>query len=985
MRLIILLILLSPFEFVFAQKETSIWYFGYNAGLDFNSGTAKVIRNGQIRTDEGVASICDANGQLLFYTEGTTVWNQQHNIMPNGTGLAGHISSSQSSIIVPFVNNPHKYYIFTVDREGKANGLNYSLINMSLDGGKGDVEVKNVQLMTPVCEKLTAVRHCNGRDIWVIVHGFNSATFHAYLVTETGVSGSAVVSTAGMFISNSNYEHAIGCMKVSPNGKKIAIGYLHLGADLLDFDNSTGVISNGNALFLPTENYGGPIMGPYGFEFSASSTYLYVSGEHLSLISGEYENYVLQYNVTMANHSQVQASQKVIHRQKAFGYYGNFGSLQLAPDGKMYMGQFRQQYLSVINYPELEGAACQFQLVGIQTFDPFTGKGLSTYGLPTFFQSYLRKGFDLMSSCNGNKVQFKYDRPSEVLSVKWDFGDPASGAQNNTTVESPEHHFSSEGHYSIMLVCFTSCGSDTLTKKIIVGDSQISLGNDSLICGSPEYVLQSNLSETNNSFLWQDGSSGGSFKAKTTGLYWVDVTNKLTGCNKRDSIFLTFKPNPIFDLGKTIEKCEGEKVKLKVGLPADYSWSNGSTDNQLEISATGTYWVAVNMDGCIARDTVEAKFNKSPGISLGNDTTLCGLREFKISPVLDNKNVGFLWQNGVTTPDYKAESTGLFWLEVKDKSNGCSKRDSVYITFNPGPLFSLGEDLEKCKGDAVKLWVNYSSADFLWSNGNTSNSIQVSTSGVYWLDVTKDNCTSRDSVVISFNDYPVLDLGKDISACEGSELLLDAKNTGMHYVWNDNTTLQTYKVQHSGTYWVKVNNNGCISRDTIKVEYNEKPQVSLGSDRTLCEDEKIELKPVLLKGTSPSFKWNTGSTTASITVDRPGYYLLKVNNECGEARDEIIVSKTACKIYVPTAFTPNNDRNNDEFRAIFKGGLISFNLTIYNRYGQLIFRSNNIDKGWDGNFQGKAQGSGIYPWTLQYRIRNESVDRIMKGIVTLIR
>ena len=143
-----------------AQNETANWYFGDNAGVTFNSGTPVALLDGQLSTTEGCATISNSSGQLLFYTDGITVWDKTHAIMPNGTDLLGDPSSSQSAIIVPKPGSINTYYIFTVDNEGGPNGLQYSELDLSLNSGNGDVTAnKNVLLSTPTSEKISAVQH----------------------------------------------------------------------------------------------------------------------------------------------------------------------------------------------------------------------------------------------------------------------------------------------------------------------------------------------------------------------------------------------------------------------------------------------------------------------------------------------------------------------------------------------------------------------------------------------------------------------------------------------------------------------------------------------------------------------------------------------------------------------------------------------------------------------------------------------------------
>ena len=166
-RLVVILILCFTCA-LNAQGEANVWYFGENAGLDFNSGTPVALTNGALVTNEGCASISDSVGNLLFYTDGVTVYNNNHTIMPNGNGLNGDSSSTHSAIIVPKPGNNDEYYIFTVDRGGQSDGLQYSQVNMNLDNGLGDVVsgMKNVFLVAPTTEKVTAIK--KNRFRWIL-------------------------------------------------------------------------------------------------------------------------------------------------------------------------------------------------------------------------------------------------------------------------------------------------------------------------------------------------------------------------------------------------------------------------------------------------------------------------------------------------------------------------------------------------------------------------------------------------------------------------------------------------------------------------------------------------------------------------------------------------------------------------------------------------------------------------------------------------
>lgn len=265
--------LLLPFlffaNFVFSQQEASNWYFGEKAGIKFNNdGSVTALTDGQLRTFEGCASLSNRNGDLLFYTDGITIWNKNHQVMQNGTGLMGHPSSSQSATIVPKPGSTTLFYVFTLDWEINPNGFRYSVIDITLDGGLGGVtNEKNKLIYTPSDEKISIVKHKNSIDFWVVTHGWNSNTFYSYLLTSSGLSSSPIASNAGVPVSGT--KEVWGYMKISPDGLKLAMAHVFTGCELFDFDNATGMVSNPKIIYTD--------LGAYGVEFSPNSAVLYVS------------------------------------------------------------------------------------------------------------------------------------------------------------------------------------------------------------------------------------------------------------------------------------------------------------------------------------------------------------------------------------------------------------------------------------------------------------------------------------------------------------------------------------------------------------------------------------------------------------------------------------------------------------------------------------------------------------------------------------
>jgi hypothetical protein len=349
-----------------AQKQGNNWYFPENSGLGFATGVPFVLTGGQLAGAEGCSVISDSAGNLLFYASPTQVWNRSHMPMPHGGGLMGGNSSTQGVLIIPLPGSNRLFYIFTLDefQNNLANGLRYSIVDMCRDGGMGDViDTKNALLLNGTGEKMAATFHSNGTDIWLLTRKHFTNEFYAYLITSAGIS-SPVVSAIGWSNPGMGYSNAIGQMKISPDGSKIAFGVgnqVPNMVQLFDFNNTTGTVSN--LVDLPTSTATGC---PYGLSFSPDNSKLYVWGSAPTGLN--------QFDLSSNIPDTIIAS---LYNVPWSGSYGGAG-LQLANNGKIYVCQ--PPFLGVINSPNLAGAACDF-----------TGNAISVnsyYSLPEFIDSY---------------------------------------------------------------------------------------------------------------------------------------------------------------------------------------------------------------------------------------------------------------------------------------------------------------------------------------------------------------------------------------------------------------------------------------------------------------------------------------------------------------------------------------------------------------------------------------------------------------------
>lgn len=350
------------------QMESGKWIFGDGAGIDFCSGQPVSFNGSKLKTTEGTSVVSNANGDLMFYTDGVSVWNKNHALMPNGTKLNGHISSTQSVVIVPKPGSKTIFYIFTLDSEADIHGFSHSIVDMSHENGLGDVVFKNQRIKTRCTERIVTIKHQNNSDIWIIIHEYDSDAFLAYLLTNEGISFTPVISNTGIRHEKSKF-NTIGYLKCSFDKKKLAVAiYGDKLVQLFDFNNETGAISNPQTIRLANTP------SPYGIEFSPNNAFLYVGMD----TSGQ----IYQLDMQAGDEMAIQKSLKLIGRSSG---KTRFGALQLGIDGKIYIAGYKSNFLSVIENPDIKGEGCTFRFNAVSVEN-----NTCMFGLPTFYNEYVR-------------------------------------------------------------------------------------------------------------------------------------------------------------------------------------------------------------------------------------------------------------------------------------------------------------------------------------------------------------------------------------------------------------------------------------------------------------------------------------------------------------------------------------------------------------------------------------------------------------------
>ncbi|MBI9036460.1 MAG: PKD domain-containing protein, partial [Bacteroidales bacterium] len=525
--ILFILIILSGTQ-IYSQSENKIWYFKTNAGLDFNSGTPVALTEGQINVGQNSATINNSEGQLLFYSDGTYIWNKNHEYMENSNDLLG--DPYAVSLAVPKPESSNLYYLFTCRGTNDEQYGFYSIIDMEQGDEFGAVIEKNTIFVESTSIMLGAVMHSNNTDIWIVAHATDDNIFYSFLLTSEGLS-EPVLSQVG-------YEHHIsvlypyrGALKFSPDGSKAAtaIGMsssyeLGYSLELFDFDDYTGQLSNAVSLEQSSA---------IDIEFSPDNKKLYsTSYNYDSSLPNLYNVY--QFNLQAGNTQQI-----IISRVEIFTGTINYDrkySMQLGPDGKIYVATPQEPYIDAIQNPNTLGLACNYAEDAV-----YLGGSNCGAHFPFFLQNY-QPAFSYINTCFGEETTFHLDDPTNILSLTWNFGDPASGLNNTSTVFEPNHFYAQAGTYEVTLTITYPDGPHVVTKTLSIDYSDaLDLGADQQVCAGESLILDTGSSYA--SYLWSNGSHNESITVSQAGSYWCEVESG-SGCHSRDTVMVSVLPSP---------------------------------------------------------------------------------------------------------------------------------------------------------------------------------------------------------------------------------------------------------------------------------------------------------------------------------------------------------------------------------------------------------------------------------------------------------
>ena len=421
------------------------------------------------------------------------------------------------------------------------------------------------------------------------------------------------------------------------------------------------------------------------------------------------------------------------------------------------------------------------------------------------------------------------------------------------------------GTYSVTVTTAAGCTASDAVGVTIANNASVNLGSDYLVCTPTTLIAAPSGFAT---YAWNTGAITQSITVNSTATYTVTVTTA-AGCTASDNVKVTFLPIPSVNLGSDQSSCNPVSLYAGAGFTT-YTWSNGATSPGITVLSSGTYSVTVsNAAGCTASDAVMVTIFAPLSVNLGNDISTCNA-----TATLDATTpfATYQWSTGSNMSSISVSSSGTYSVTVTGQG-GCTASDAINVNLIPIPDYSLGSDVVACNSTTLNAGSGFT--NYLWTNGATTQSITVSTSGNYGVSVTTAaGCTMSDFVYVSLNNSGLLDLGSDIGVCGST--VLDAGTAYSEFMWNTGATTQTLSVTTSGIYSVTASNVlGCTASDQVFVTVFPSNLVEFGDDIYSCAGV------VVLDAAQPfgTYQWSTGETTPNISVTQSGSYSVTVTGQ----------------------------------------------------------------------------------------------------------
>ena len=554
------------------------------------------------------------------------------------------------------------------------------------------------------------------------------------------------------------------------------------------------------------------------------------------------------------------------------------------------------------------------------------------------------------------------------------------------------------GTYTVNVVDAKGC-KDTASATLTINTKpNVSLSSAEICEG--DTVVTFDAGAGYSSYLWSDNGTGNTQKTNGTiaGTYMVKVVDA-KGCKDTASAILKVNKKPTVQFVAILPICKDfPSFPLKGATPLGGVYevedgSNWKVDSVFDVPSKpkGNYKIRYTYkDANACANTVSASVvvNDFPKLQI-EDQQIC-----EGHPAVFDAGSNFInyrWSTGSNLSKISAAKEGVYSVSVIDH-NGCRTSDTMVLKVNALPIVDLGESQKICSGEIVTLESSTIGDNYLWNDGSKNKTLQVKTTGTYSLNVIDSNlCVGTDHVEISVIPLPKVNLGSDQEICEGKIVSLSVKDPKASYYWSTGEKKSTISVGATNTITLaQYYDADCLVKDSVRVTVLPFPKLELGNDTTLCLSETFDGALILNAGSlADSYLWSTGSTNSTISIDARGTYSVSLTNGKSCTVTDQITIDDLCKtsLFCPSAFTPNNDGNNDVFYV--KGANADyFQLLIFNRWGDVVFESDDMNKGWDGTVNENIVQQDVYVVKVIYSINREKGYKTKEQIIsslTLIR
>ena len=542
------------------------------------------------------------------------------------------------------------------------------------------------------------------------------------------------------------------------------------------------------------------------------------------------------------------------------------------------------------------------------------------------------------------------------------------------------------------------CGSlnDTIEVFDLGLGPNVDLGVDQQFCAGDSVTLIA--TGFYEEVTWSSGEQTSEITIDQAGTYIVNVSNQC-GAESDTVVVEQTQEVPQVSLGEDMVLCSGDSLLLSPDNTSGIiEWSTGADESQIWVSEGGWYSVSLSSSCGISTDSVWIdEIAEISSVYLGPDTLICFVDNWEYDLNLPNDFEGeILWSNGTTEETVSYFIAGTIWVNI---SNSCSiVTDTIQVDYIPSiESWSLPADTLLCdvNGFLVGPDVNHSDVTYLWNTDDTSQEILVTEPGTYSLEISNECGTTFDAINVLLGESPSpFSFPETDTICSGEELILtEDQGASFDYVWQDGSDEMSYEIMTSGTYSLSIS-NACgleFSNSTIVVFPNEDFEIEIEDEYVDCEGEEILVDLIQQVGTA--IEWFDGSTDWSNSFIESGLYSLSLYNECRDTIIDLLVRFEDCDqsidIYIPNTFTPDEDGVNDFFTIYHPDNreILSSKISIYNRWGEQMFYSEDIDFEWYGDFKGRNVQGGVYVYIYEVEFidGDETISRTVMGDLTVLR